>query len=175
MNRKKRIARAIWASLLAGLVVLGILFGPDVYHVVRLLLRLQDNSPNIKYNASNENNLKALYTAFKEYHESEGQFPDSAKWMDEVKPRIKLDNMDASESAKKLINPLYPAKNGVYGYAMNDAANAKYRGDLKPTTILIFDSSHTGWNAHGDPAKLKPKGDGGDEGITVEGKIVKLP
>jgi len=60
---------------------------------------------------------------------------------------------------------------------MNDAASGKYKGDLKdPKTILIFDSSDTSRNAHGDPKKLlpTPPRPGGNLGITVDGSIVKL-
>jgi hypothetical protein len=96
--------------------------------------------------------------------------------MDSIKNRIRVDNMSEAETNKKFINPLYPAKSGVFGYGFNDAAGEKYKGDLKPKTILVFDSTETGWNAHGDPQKLKPKGPypGGQEGITVDGTIVKL-
>lgn len=130
----------------------------------------------LKYNASNDANLKALRAALMQFHESEGQFPAAAKWMDSIKNRIRVDNMEASETDKKFVNPLYPAKTGVFGYGFNDAAGDKYKGDLKPKTILVFDSSDTAWNAHGDPVKLKPKGPypGGQEGITLDGTLVRL-
>jgi hypothetical protein len=130
----------------------------------------------VKYNANNEANLKALRLALMAYHESEGEFPDASGWMDAIKSRVKVDNMSSAESDKKFVNPLYPAKTGVFGYALNDAASRKYKGDLKKNTILIFDSTDTAWNAHGDPVKLRPAKPfpGGQVGITVEGSIVRL-
>ncbi|HEY3781999.1 MAG TPA: hypothetical protein VGL56_13015 [Fimbriimonadaceae bacterium] len=162
--------------LSAGLLGALLFFGLPIWHLLHGLGVL-DAKVMEKYNASNEKNLMALRTALMEYHESEGQFPDAAHWMDAIKNRVKVDNMEQSEVAKKFINPLYPASSAVFGYALNDAASNKYKGDLKPNTLLLFDSSDTSWDAHGDPKKLKPasKSKGGDEGITVDGKIVHLP
>jgi hypothetical protein len=60
---------------------------------------------------------------------------------------------------------------------MNDLASGKYKGDIKDKkTPLLFDSSDTSRNAHGDPAKLlpKPPRPGGNVGIAVDGTILKL-
>jgi len=137
---------------------------------------MPDSRKMLQYEASNDANLKALRTALLQFHESEGQFPSAAGWMDAIKSRTRVDNMTQEQTDKKFVNPLYPAKAGTYGYALNDAAAGKYKGDLKPGTILVFDSTATTWNAHGDPQKLKPKSPypGGLMGITVGGDVVKL-
>ena len=172
---RRRLKLLLTGVVVLALVIAAVFFGLPIYHILHGLGYF-DHAEMQKYNATNDGNLQALRKAFLAYHESEGQFPDAPKWMDEVKSRIQEGDMEKEETSKKLVNPMYPAKAGVYGYAMNDAASGKYEGDLKSSTILIFDSSDTSWNAHGNPAKLKPAnaGQGGDEGITVEGKIVKL-
>jgi hypothetical protein len=130
-----------------------------------------------KYNASGTANLKALYTALMLYHESEGQFPVASGWMDAIKNRVAASDLAKGEADKKFVTPSLEGKPGQYGYAMNDAASGKYKGDVKdPKTPLIFDSSDTSRNAHGDPKKLlpSPARAGGNLGITVDGTIVKL-
>jgi hypothetical protein len=164
-------------GVIAGTLVAYILFfGATIWPLLKHF-GIFDRKEMEIYNASNEKNLQALRTALMEYHESEGQFPDASHWMDAIKSRVKVDDMEASEVAKKYVNPLYPPSSNVFGYALNDAASKKYKGDLKSGTVLLFDSSDTSWDAHGDPRKLKPAtaAKGGDEGITVDGKIVKLP
>ena len=178
---KPRKKRRPWVLGIYGVIAVALfafilLVGAPIWRIL-VHLGVFDKKEMQIYNASNEKNLLALRTALMLYHESEGQFPDASHWMDAIKSRVKVDNMEATEVAKKFVNPLYPATSTVFGYALNDAASNKYKGDLKPSTVLLFDSSDTSWDAHGDPKKLKPAtaAKGGDEGITVEGKIVKLP
>jgi hypothetical protein len=130
-----------------------------------------------KYNASSTSNLKMLYNAMSQYHESEGQFPKSTNWMDAIKSYGAASDLAKGEADKKFVTPSLAGKPGQYGYAMNDVASGKFKGDLKdPKTVLIFDSSDTSRNAHGDPKKLAPAPArlGGNLGITVDGTIVKL-
>ena len=130
-----------------------------------------------KYNASSTANLKALYTALSNYHESEGAFPDSKRWMDAIRSYGAASDLAKGEADKKFVSPSLSGKPGQYGYAMNDAASSKYKGDIKdPKTPLIFDSSDTARNAHGDPKKLLPSPTraGGNLGIAVHGTILKL-
>ena len=138
-----------------------------------------DNPEMRKYEGTSRDNLKALHTALMLYHDSEGQFPDAAAWMDAIKNRVKVADMAEAEAMKKFVNPMVrPGGAGSFGYAMNDAASKKYKDDLKDKgkTILIFDSRETGWNAHGDPKALMPSPPrpGGNLAITVDGTIVKL-
>src|SRR5947209_2539763 len=93
---------------LAGMVFAFLLyFGAPLYHLLHGLITggFLDKAKMVQYNASNETNLIALYTAMMEYHESEGQFPNGAGWMDALRNRIKADNMEKSEAFKKFINP----------------------------------------------------------------------
>ena len=97
--------------------------------------------------------------------------------MDSIKNRIQTGDMSEAEATKKLVDPTLEGKAGAFGYAMNDAAAEKYKGDLKdPKMPLIFMSSVTTRNAHGDPAKLAPNPPrrGGNYAITVDGTILKL-
>lgn len=120
---------------------------------------------------SSDENLKALSTAIKLYHESEGAYPSAAKWMDEIAPRLILNDLPKKEADKKLIRPDLAGQADAYGYAMNDAASGKYRDDLPKGTILLFESTATGRNAHGDPKKdRKP----GGRALTIEGNLVDL-
>lgn len=130
-----------------------------------------------EYQGTSMDNLKALHTALMLYHDSEGQFPDSAGWMDAIKDRIKAGDMTQEEADKKFVNPSL-GKAGEFGYAMNDACSKKYKDDIKDPskTPLLFDSSSTGRNAHGSPSSLlpKPPRPGGNLGISVDGSIVKF-
>ena len=130
-----------------------------------------------KYKASDVENLKALYKALSNYHESEGQFPKADKWMDAIKSFGAASDLAKGEAEKKFVSPSLVGKSGQYGYAMTDAASEKYKGDIKdPKTPLLFDSSDTARNAHGDPKKLlpSPPRSGGNLAIAVDGTIVKL-
>lgn len=130
-----------------------------------------------KYNASNEQNLKSLYKAMLQYHESEGQFPQARGWMDGIRSFGAASDLAKGEADKKFVNPEFAGKPGKFGYAMNDAASGKYKGDLKdPKMPLLFESSDTSRNAHGDPKLLMPKPPraGGNLGIAVDGTILKL-
>ncbi len=136
-----------------------------------------DKVPERNYDASTKANLTAIYKGLTLYHESEGQFPKSSEWMDAIKSRIQTSDMSEAEAAKKLIDPSLEGKPGAYGYAMNDAASGKYKGDIQgPKTPLIFMSSDTARNAHGDPTKLAPNPPrpGGNYAVTVDGSILKM-
>ena len=129
-----------------------------------------------EYNATTESNLKAIHTALMMYHDSEGQFPAAAGWMDAIENRIGTADMEGSESQKKLVSPSLQGQVGQFGYAMNGKAGGKYKDDLDPKMPLVFDSSDTSKNAHGDPAKLAPKParEGQNMAISVDGTILKL-
>ncbi len=169
MNPKKRWRLGIYSVLGGMLVALIYWIVVPVLHIL-FGLGVFDAQEMRKYQGSNEDNLRALYTAMTKYNESEGQFPDSGRWMDLLKPRIRTNDMVESEAEKKFVFPAFIGQAGKYGYAMNDAAGGKFKGDLPPKALLIFNSSDTKWNAHGDPRKLEPKH---GEGITVDGTIVK--
>lgn len=163
------ITSGVFAAIL---VVAGLFFGPtlkDFYK--RGLLDFILNPPKKHaYSASSEENLKALYTAMALYHESEGQYPDASGWMDGLKGYLEPNDLQKGEGQKKLIRPDFLGQDGKYGYAMNDAASAKYKEDIKAPkdTPLIYESKDTGRNAHGDPAKQR-------EGLAISmtGEILK--
>ena len=132
---------------------------------------------NRKYHGNTEANLKAMYAAIMQYHESEGQFPKSEGWMDALKNYGAASDLAKGETEKKFMSPSLHGQANEFGYAMNDLASGKYKGDIKdPKTPLIFDSSNTSRNAHGDPKKLlpSPPREGGNLGIAVDGTILKL-
>ena len=114
-------------------------------------------------------NLASFSTALRLYQASEGVYPDAGRWMDEILPRLILNNLPKKEAEKKFVRPGVAA--GGYGYAIDDAAAGKYVGDLPKGTILVFESASTERNAHGDPRK---DGKAGGRGVTIEGKIVPL-
>lgn len=128
--------------------------------------------PKHAYSATSEQNLKAIYQAMMLYHESEGQFPEASGWMDAIDNRLKSNDLEKGEEKKKLIRPDLLGQNGKFGYAMNPAASAKYKDDIKDgaKTPLIFESKETVRNANGDPEKSR---DG--LAISVDGTILKQP
>lgn len=165
-----------------GLVVLlaigycGWRFGPTVYDLWRKGVFTKPEQK--EYEGTNVKNLQALRTALMLFHDSEGQFPKGESWMDDITPRLKTYQFGDS-ALKKLIRPdLLPEKEGVYGYAMNDVCAGKYKDDVKDpdATPLIFVSKDTSKNAHGNPKDLlpSPPTPGGNVGISVSGKILKL-
>ncbi|MCX7800618.1 MAG: hypothetical protein N2109_09775 [Fimbriimonadales bacterium] len=117
-------------------------------------------------------NLKAQHTALMLYHESEGQFPEASGWMDAIENRLRTADMDREEALKKLRRPDLHDQPQAYGYAMNDAASAKYKEDVpEPAkTPLTFETPDTARNAHG-PAS---SGLRGGNAISIEGGLLKL-
>ncbi len=184
MGFGKRLVRRVGCGCLGilGLVVLILLVTPLGHTVLTLYRRgyldaYVSPDEERKYQAGEVENLKALYTAMNLYHESEGQYPYANGWMDVIKSRTSTSDLAKGEAEKKFISPALAGKPGQFGYAMNDKASAKYKGDLKTLKEpLLFVSSDTSRNAHGDPKKLTPNPPrpGGNVGIAVDGTIVKL-
>jgi len=179
-SKTKATLRFVGLILLGGILYAGWRFGPAIVDFYKAGLFDSVLSPRElrKYQGTSIDNLRAMYTAMNLYHESEGQFPNADGWMDALKPYWRTDDMAEKEALKKFVNPLVqPSKEGVYGYAMNDAASAKYKDDVSngETTPLIFDSSQTGWNAHGKPEKLlpKPERQGGNLAVSITGQLLK--
>ena len=107
------------------------------------------------------------------YHESEGQFPQAAEWMDAIANRITTTDMKPGEGEKKLHDPAYSGAD-QFGYALNAEASGKYKGDIKDkSAILIYESKTTIKNASGDPKKDERAP--GAKAVTLDGKIVSLP
>jgi hypothetical protein len=129
------------------------------------------------YSGDNRANLKALYTAMMLQHDSEDAFPPADKWMDALKSRITTGDMQPSEAMKKFIDPSLAGRPKSFGYAMNDAVAGKYKGDVPDPdkTLLLFMSSDTSWNAHGEPKRLLPEPPRDENlGITVSGDLVRI-
>lgn len=126
-----------------------------------------------EYHGSNEENLKALRTALLLYHDSEGQFPDGAGWMDAISTRLQTADLKPGEGEQKLRRP--DAAEGEFGYGLNKVVSGQYVDDLpeKGKTLLLFESKETQKNAVGDVTDLVR--DGGGKGITVDGEIVSIP
>jgi hypothetical protein len=127
-----------------------------------------------RWTPETEKNLQVLFTAVKMHHGSEDAYPAADKWMDQIEKRVRTNLLSKDEALKKFVDPA--AANGAgggFGFAFNEVASAKYVDDLpdKDSTILIFQSTDTRWNAHGDPAKI---GREGGIGINAKGEIVPL-
>lgn len=180
-KKKRKIGRKV---LLGLLVIAGIAACfPGVRQTVQGVYDLYrkgvfTHAEKKDYSGTNTQNLLALHTALMLVHDSDGQFPEGKTWMDDVRPRLKT-YITGESGFKKLIRPdLLPEKEGVFGYALNDSCAGKYKDDIKDpdNTPLVFVSSDTSKNAHGDPKKLLPNPPmgGGNLGISVSGKILKL-
>lgn len=175
--KKKRVILMIVGAVV---LVLGYIYVGPLIQLANGLVKkgVLEKAENRTYSGGTADNLRALYTAIMFVHESDGQFPDASKWMDAVKMRIQSGDMTAEESQKKLLDPALGGKQGAYGFAMNDACSNKYKGDLKdPKTILLFESSDTKWNAHGDPTAMAPKPPRSGQqnlAITVGGDVVSF-
>lgn len=126
------------------------------------------------YDGNNAENLKMMYAAILAYHNSEDHFPDASGWMDAIQNRIKTADLSEGDAKKKMIRPDLRDKPGQFGYAMNDAASKKYKGDIKDQKIpLLFISLSTARNAHGNPRiDAQP---GHILAVSVDGTIIKLP
>ncbi len=176
MTAKRKVLWFVTGAALAFVTYVAYIWGPIALDFIRAGFLEQD--PKLRYSGTSMDNLKALHTAMMLYHESEGQFPHSDAWMEAVEDRIYIANMKKADARKKLVNPLLPPVPGQFGYAMNDAASAKYKDDVpEPSkTPLLFDSSDTSRNAHGDPKKLlpSPPRPGGNLGVSIEGAILKF-
>lgn len=175
---KKRLKNFLFWSLglfLVCLVGLYLWIGPTFLTAWRR--GFFDQTPERTYTATQEGNLKALYTALMSYHDSEGHFPAGSEWMDAISNRLHSADMSQTESDKKLVDPAL--KGSGFGWAFNDEAGGKYIDDVpnKAKTLLLFSSSDTARNAHGLPKGLLPKKAraGGNIGITVTGQIVHNP
>ena len=112
--------------------------------------------------------LRAIRTALDLYHQSEDRYPDAKSWSEEALKRLAADDLAKGEDAKRLTRPGARA----YGYALNAAVAGRYRGDLKPDTILVYETAREEPNAVGDPAR---DGLRGGRAITVAGEVRKLP
>lgn len=170
--------RKVWRRIGSGLVGCSVVFvgflfltgpGKDIRNLwsngtIPSLLFPPANRP---YSANAEGNLKAIRTALMLYHDSEGQFPQGAGWMDAIENRMTASDMTGAESKKKLIRPDLANSPNEYGYALNDKASGKYKDDVGAKTVLVYESKQVERNAHGDAAKDKS-----GAGITVDGTIV---
>jgi len=167
--RKKWLKRGIGGLLLVAILVAGVFFGPLVYGLWQKGFFSQGAAKK-QYEGTSIDNLKYMRTALLGYEDSEGQFPIAGGWMDAIKNRLNTDDLKKGESFKKLVYPEYEGQDGKYGYAFNDAISGKYHGDVKdPKTPMVFESTATELNAHGDPAKLRRHG---GLAITMNGEIL---
>ena len=175
MRWRKRILTA-----LSIFVVLALGFwlwiGRDIYNGYKK--GFFDKQVRHAYSGDTKDNLQRIYNALMLYERSEGVFPSSNRWMDAISNRLQTADLKAGEGAKKLIDPTLDGTPGQYGYAMNDAASGKYHADVPggKDAILVFQSSETARNAHGDPTKLEPQPprNGVSYAVTVGGKLIEI-
>lgn len=144
----------------------GIFYGPaivDLFPVVRALL---EKPKETKYAGSVDLNLQELHKAILLTHENEGQFPEADKWMDQVKPSIRTNEMKEEEAIKKFLDPTQ--ENGHF--ALNEAVSGKYKGDLNAKTPLLFQVASGAWNAHAPVASAIK----GSRAIAIDGTLLNL-
>jgi hypothetical protein len=123
------------------------------------------------YDGTSVDNLKYMRTALLGYEESEGQFPEASGWVEAIQNRLNTDDLKKGEAVKKLVHPEFVGQPGKFGYAFNDALSQKYHDDIKDgKTPMIFESTTTDRNAHGDPAKLRKPG---GLAIALDGTVLK--
>lgn len=166
---KKKTIRIVLAVIGVALAVLCWWLSP----IIRALFEvgLPTKTQQRVYEATSIENLQAIRTALLLYHDNEGQFPAADGWMEGIRPMLKTHDLSFDEAAKKLINPaISDLQPGEHGYAMNAEASDAFRGDLKETTILIYESpADRKRNASGDPQNSK-----GNHGITLDGNVVTI-
>ncbi len=160
--------------LALGVIALGVLFLTPFGNALRDLFssgvvqNMASKPPERKVTGDSEARLRALKTALDLYHDSEDKYPEAVGWTEAARLRLKADDLAKGEDKTQLTRPGASA----YGYALNRAAAGKYRDDVGPKTILLFESAADSEDAAGDPAKDGLKA---GRGITLEGKIVPLP
>ena len=167
-NRKRKLGCLVIGTL--GFAFLVWFYGPLLWALYKAGF-LERKPPPHAYEGTSIDNLKFMRTALLGYEESEGLFPDSSGWVEAIQNRLNTDDLKKGEAAKKLVFPEYVGQAGKFGYAFNDALSNKYHGDVKdPKTPLIFESTTTERNAHGDPVKLRKPG---GLAISVDGTVLK--
>lgn len=167
-KKTKRIVLGVVGVLTVGFCVW---MSPLIRAVMKVGLPGQKTALR-EYNATSIENLQALRTAMLLYHDNEGQFPHANGWMDALQPLLKTNDLTMEESLKKLRNPSIPdSKPDEFGYAMNRAVSEQFKGDLKDSIILIYESfADRKRNSAGDPTSAS-----GKIGIAVDGNVVTLP
>lgn len=170
---KKKVKRGCLAVFVLALAFGIWFYGPLVKLAYHLWQRGDFAPPSAQheYEGTNTDNLKFLRTALLSYEESEGQFPSAGGWMDAIQNRLNTDDLKKGEAVKKFVAPAYVGQPGRFGYAFNDALSGKYMGDIKDQkTPMLFESTATERNAHGDPAKLRKPG---GLAIGLDGTVLK--
>ena len=171
--KKKKVKRGCAVAFILVLGFLLVWYGPLALGLYRQgffddMLHPQEQK---RYEGTSIDNLKAMHTALLGFEDSEGQFPEGAKWMDAISNRLQTNDLKPGEGLRKLVHPRNAGQPAKYGYAYNDAVAGKYHGDIKdPKTIVVFESEGTEKNLHGDPAKLRKPG---GLAITLSGEILR--
>lgn len=166
----KKTKRAILGVVVAVIIGLCVWLSPLIRAVIKI--GLPTDTAQRTYSATSVENLQAIRTALLLYHDNEGQFPHAEGWMDAIQPMLKTNDLSVEEANKKLVNPgIADIKSGEFGYSMNAAASAQFKGDLPEDTILVFESPNDRKrNASGDP-----KSASGQQGIAIDGNVVTFP
>jgi len=169
-KKRRKGCLVVLGVLALAFICAAIFYGPTLWDLYKTYGDALFKPEKQKYSATSESNLQALFQGLRLHHDSEGQFPNADRWMDDIENRLKSNNLAKGEAEKKLIRPDLLGQAGKFGYAMNDAVSGKYSGDVsKPgETILIYESKQNGRNAHGDPTN-----DRDGLAITVDGTILK--
>jgi hypothetical protein len=173
MNTRLGAVKRTLLTILGVIAVLVVGIGIWAWPTIRnLATLLPSNEAKQGWTPDTAKNLKALHTGMMLQHESDGQFPRSDKWMDEIIIRVRMETLKKGAEKEKFVDPAAGGRPGAYGFAMNDLASEKYKDDLPgKNTPIIFQSTDTSWNAHGDPARIGRKG---GIGIAVDGSQVRL-
>lgn len=157
----------IWLPVGVVVVGLGVYYGPAIFDLLPIVRAYIEKPAERSYAASRQGNLAEIAKGLALFHENEGQFPDSASWMDSLKTTIRTSDMPEAEALKKLENPDPKA-----GYSMNEEASNKFKGDLDPKTPVIFESKSRQWNGHG---LVEANSMEGGLAIFADGSVGPLP
>lgn len=171
------------ATCLAIIIValgLGFIFVGPILNVAWDLKKggFLDNPAQKEYHATSMGNLKAQYQAMQLYYDSEGMMPEASGWMDAAKTYVRTADLKKGEELKKFVNPRYPSKDGVFGYAFDVRLSEVYLDQIEDLTImpLTFESKATDWNAFGKPGEIQPNPElpGGNQVVTAGGSATTL-
>ena len=105
-------------------------------------------------------NLRVLDRSIRTYCEKhEDKFPDPSKWCDLLLSEPKNKSNDAFDkfwelSEKKFRCPT--VTEGRSGYAFNKNLAGKRISEVDPNTVVLFETTATGWNQNGSPELMCP-------------------
>jgi hypothetical protein len=174
-SRKKKVMLGCLVVFGIPLIYLLSLYGPPFRDFWKKGIIQAAIAPSVEraYEGDSAENLRALYTALKLYHDSEEHFPQADGWMDAIAGRIRTTDMPEEEALKKFVRPDLTDEPDQYGYALNEEVAGMYIDDIDdPAIPLLFESKVTDRNAGGDPDEIGLTSP--PRGISVDGRLLNF-